>query len=177
MFKGSFPRQMLGTHRHSPSGPSGKPAGTHLRSDPLTCVRRAGQSYRGPPDFQSGCRCPCVGSLRDLGARPPPGETGSSTPGGTGLFCGHIWLGAPGPASLLLALSPSLSPEKTPPGVRTWGGLHGRFKGQKAADQPEKGKACPPMCADPRGDPGHGRCGDTDTGVAEMYWGGGRTWE
>ncbi|XP_043771495.1 collagen alpha-1(I) chain-like [Cervus elaphus] len=106
-----------GTHCHGPSGPSGKPAGTQqLRGDPVTRVRRARQSYEGPPDFRSGCRCPCVGSLRHLGARPPPGKTGRSTPGGTGLFGGHIWLGAPGPASLLLALSPGLSPEKTPPG-------------------------------------------------------------
>ena len=44
---------------------------------------------------------------------------------------GHIWLGAPGPASLLLALSPSLSPEKTPPGVRTWGACTDALKARK----------------------------------------------
>lgn len=55
LFKGSFPQQMPGPpgrHVHSPSGPSGKPTGTHqLWGDPVTCVRRARQSYEGPPDF------------------------------------------------------------------------------------------------------------------------------
>ena len=135
LFKGSFPQQMPGPpgrHVHSPSGPSGKPTGTHqLWGDPVTCVRRARQSYKGPPDFLERCRCPCVGSLRDLGARPPPGETGRSMLGSSGLFGGHIWLGALGPTSLLLALSPGLSPEKTLPGVCTWRACTDALKARK----------------------------------------------
>lgn len=66
VFKGLPPQQMLGPlgrHVHSPLGPSGKPAGTHqLWGNPVTCVRRAGQSYKGPADFWSGADAPVWGA-------------------------------------------------------------------------------------------------------------------
>lgn len=167
-----------GTHCHGPSGPSGKPAGTQqLRGDPVTRVRRARQSYEGPPDFRSGCRCPCVGSLRHLGARPPPGKTGRSTPGGTGLFGGHIWLGAPGPASLLLALSPGLSPEKTPPGVCTWGACTDALKARNQLTNQRRERPAH-LCVQTRGATQVTAGVGTQILEKRRYVGeGGRTWE